>query len=228
MAVTNGHVHFGSSVVCSQGECGELERVVIAGVSSTLTHVIVRPRHKHGVDRLVPANLLESVVEPLKLACTLAEFEHLEFADEGQLFPASGGSWAYGPGQISPFPTFERDMGTIDIRGGAGVGSDSRVVGRHNVPLGEVQLFRDEALDASDGHVGTLRGLIIDVRTQRGTHLLVSEGHLLAKNEVAISLGDVTNVSGRITVSLSKSQVRALPDVASSLDVRLLVVACRP
>ena len=45
------------------------------------------------------------------------------------------------------------------------------------------------------------------------THVLLQEGHLWGRKDVAIPVTTVTRVSGRIEVSLSKQQVQGLPQV---------------
>ena len=45
------------------------------------------------------------------------------------------------------------------------------------------------------------------------THVLLQEGHLWGRKDVAIPISTVTRVADRIEVSLSKQQVQELPPV---------------
>jgi hypothetical protein len=49
--------------------------------------------------------------------------------------------------------------------------------------------------------------------THRITHVLLQEGHLFGRKEVAIPISAVTDVSGVIRLNVTKQQVAALPSV---------------
>jgi sporulation protein YlmC with PRC-barrel domain len=51
----------GAHVLASDGECGELVRVVVDPVKQALTHLVVAPKHHHGLDKLVALEAVESV-----------------------------------------------------------------------------------------------------------------------------------------------------------------------
>ena len=46
------------------------------------------------------------------------------------------------------------------------------------------------------------------------THVLLQEGHLWGRKDVAIPISAVTRIAARIEVSLSRQQVHDLPPVA--------------
>ena len=75
----------GSKVVCSDGACGELRRVVVNPVTRTLTHLVVEPRFQQGTGRLVPIDLVESAGHEVRLHCSMSEFHALEEAEEQHL-----------------------------------------------------------------------------------------------------------------------------------------------
>ena len=58
---------------------------------------------------------------------------------------------------------------------------------------------------------------MIDRTSHHATHLLLEEGHLWGRKQVAIPIGSVTGVDGGIHLDLSKQQVEDLPPVG---DVR--------
>ena len=66
---------------------------------------------------------------------------------------------------------------------------------------------------ASDGHIGQVEGLVIDPDSHRVTHVVLQEGHLWGRKDVAIPISTVTRVADHIEVSLSKQQVQDLPPV---------------
>jgi hypothetical protein len=110
-------------------------------------------------------------------------------------------------------------MGALEARVGSGAGGEPHVVIPSGEPLGEIQVRRGVAVDANDDHVGSLRGLVDDLAGYRATHLLLDEGHLFGKKEVAIPFASAVSVGDRIQLALSKHQIHALPgfipDVAS-------------
>ncbi len=71
-----------------------------------------------------------------------------------------------------------------------------------------------EHVHATDGDIGQLQGLGIDPGSHQVTHVLLQEGHLRGRKEVAIPIGAVTGVdSDGIRLSITKRQVQNLPPV---------------
>jgi sporulation protein YlmC with PRC-barrel domain len=81
------------------------------------------------------------------------------------------------------------------------------------LPLGEVGVRRGEPVHATDGSIGRVHGLVIDPRSRHVTHVLLGEGHLWGRKEVAIPISAVTGVDDGIQLSLSKEEVADLPPV---------------
>src|SRR5215467_15508522 len=90
----------GASASCSDGVCGEVSRVVVDPVARAVTHLVVEPTGRRGLGRLVPLDLVNAADGEIQLGCTLAEFEHLDAAEETQFVPGTRGYEAYGPGQV--------------------------------------------------------------------------------------------------------------------------------
>ena len=76
-----------------------------------------------------------------------------------------------------------------------------------------MEVQRGEHVHASDGQIGLVEGLVIDPGSQRVTHVLLQEGHLWGRKDVAIPISAVTRADDGIEVSLSKQQVQDLPPV---------------
>src|SRR5579862_8531101 len=132
----------GSDVSCSDGACGELQRVVVDPVAKTLTHLVVEPNHGSGEVRLVPVDLVASAGEDIRLSCSTAEFDELEHAEETQFLPGASGPWGYGEGQIVSWPYYGLGMGGMGV-GGIGLGNmdaGPQVILRDRIPVGEVQV----------------------------------------------------------------------------------------
>ena len=75
----NSELMIDADVACTDGDCGELKRVVIDPIQRELTHLVVEPPHRHGNGRLVPVALVDATTTGrITLRCTLTEFHALE------------------------------------------------------------------------------------------------------------------------------------------------------
>jgi len=199
----------GSKVVCREGACGELTRVVVDPVARALTHLVVEPRHQPGRGRLVPIDLVESVDTEIWLRCSMAEFEALEDAEETRFLPGTSGEWGYGEGQVLAWPYYGLGMGAM----GPHSMPIPPVVTYDRVPVGEVEVRRGEHVHASDGEIGRVQGLVIDPSDHHVTHILLDEGHLWGKKQVAIPISAVNDMKAGVRLNLTKDEVRDLPAV---------------
>jgi hypothetical protein len=85
----------GSEVLCSDGTCGVVRRVVVDPVARALTHLVVEPQHGRERGHLVPVGLVASTTNGIALTCPTSELEALEEAEETQFPPGRGGHWGY-------------------------------------------------------------------------------------------------------------------------------------
>ena len=211
----------GAKALCSDGEAGTMTRVVIDPVAETVTHLVVEPDHQHAAGRLVPLSLVRSADGELHLDCTVAELEKLDLAEETHFVPDDGGYAPYGPGQTFTWPYY-RGMGGAGMwAGGAGMGMGAgvgiaggdEVVTTDSVPSGEVAVYRGDRVHATDGGIGHVRGLVIDATTHHVTHVLLHEGHLFSRKDVAVPIGAVTRIGETIQLDITRQQVEDLPPV---------------
>jgi sporulation protein YlmC with PRC-barrel domain len=205
----------GSDVSCSDGACGELTRVVVDPVARALTHLVVDPKHGQGKGRLVPLDRVESAGQTIRLGCSTAEFDALEHAEEAQFLPGATGAWGYGEEQMMSWPYYGLGLGGMGL-GGMGLGSANagpQAFMRDRIPVGEVEVRRGEPVHTTDGDIGRVQGLVIDPADHHVTHVLLDEGHLWGKKEVAIPIGAVTGVDDGVRLSLTKDEVADLPSV---------------
>jgi sporulation protein YlmC with PRC-barrel domain len=212
----------GAVASCSDGVCGDVSRVVIDPVARAVTHLVVEPKHRHGLGRLVPLRLVDVVAGEIRLRCTLAEFGKLDPAEETQFVPGGSGYAGYGPGQVLNWPYYGlggMNLGGMNMGGGGlggtamGGGSIPQTIIYDTLPLGEVAVRRGEHVHATDGLIGRVQGLVIDPRSHHVTHVLLQEGHLWGRKEVAIPIGSVASVDDGVRLSLAKQDVQDLPPV---------------
>ena len=195
----------GSDAVGSDGYRGEVLAAVVDPAARTVTHLVVEPEGRQGLARLVPLDLVEAGPDLIRLGCTEAEFKNLPAAEEtlAEFVPGYPD-----PVQLLPPGWRAADEPTVD--GGA----IPRIPEHETIdviPPGEVEEHGGGHVHATDGDIGQLRGLRIDPATSRVTHVLVREGHLLARKDVAVPFSSVAGLDDGIRLTITRQQVRDLP-----------------
>jgi sporulation protein YlmC with PRC-barrel domain len=196
----------GVDASCTDGVCGEVSRVIVNPVARAVTHLVVEPKHRHDCGRLVPLDLIDDTTDEIRLRCTLADFENLDPAEETQFLPGTPGYPGYDPEQVAFMPYYGTGMGMAGAYAPMTVTYDT-------VPLDEVEVRRGEHVHATDGHIGRVQGLVIDANNHHVTHVLLQEGHLWGRKEVAIPIRAVIGVDDGIQLNITKQQVQDLPPV---------------
>jgi hypothetical protein len=204
----------GADAICTDGPCGQVSRVVIDPVAQTVTHLVVEPRHRQGLGRLVPLDLISGTPQQVRLSCSQAQFRELPSAEETQFVPGTAGYAAYGPTQVLAWPYY--GLGTMGPAALSDAGGPAdAVITYDSVPPGEIAVHRGDPVHATDGPIGHVQGLVVDPRSHV-THVLLAEGHLWGRKEVAIPVsalaaGPRTDDGLRLTIT--KDQVKDLPPV---------------
>jgi sporulation protein YlmC with PRC-barrel domain len=178
----------GADVSCTDGVCGEVSCVVVDTAARAVTHLAVEPKHLQGRARLVPIDLIDATTGEVRLRCTRAAFEKLDLAEESELWPGSidgNPSFAVGPA----------------------------VVTHDTVPAGEVTVHRGVHVHAMDGEIGRVQALVIDSRDHQVARVLLQEGHLWGRKEVAIPIAAVASFDNGIRLNITKQEVEDLPPV---------------
>lgn len=203
---------------CSDGFCGEVRRTILDPVALTVTHLVIQPRHRGALGRLVPVELADAMAGEVRLRCTLAEFDRLEPAEETDV--AEGTGYGGGYGSAASVQGYG-DVGSMGVGGsasgmgiGMGLGHRTPLVVSHAVPLGEAEVSRHEHVHALDGEIGQVEGFVVDPADHRVTHVLLREGHLWGRKEVAIPVSAVVAVDEGIRLNITKEQVGNLPALA--------------
>jgi sporulation protein YlmC with PRC-barrel domain len=197
----------GTDAVCRDGYRGEVQGVVIDPAAGTVTHVVVEPKGRSGLARLVPLDLADVQPGQLALRCTETEFKDLDAAEEtlAEFVPGY-------PVPVQLLPPGWRDAGGPTVAGG----SIPRIPEQETigiVPPGEVAERRGDHVRATDGDIGEVHALRLDPRSRQVTHVLLREGPAWARKEVAIPFGQVTGFDGGLQLNMTKQQVRDLPRV---------------
>ena len=184
----------GARASCSDGSCGEVRRLIIDPATDTVTHLVIQPGHQREAGRLVPVHLVDTAAGEIRLRCTLAQFDQLDHAEELDLIEGAmpgGGDFVGGGEFIDTGPTPEHPKTMIE----------------NVVPVGETQVRPGHRVHAVDGEIGRVQGFLVNPGDGRVTHVLLQEGHLWGRKEVAIPISTVTGVDPEIRLNLTKEQV---------------------
>lgn len=155
----------GDTVLCSDGDCGTLDRLLIDLHAKVVKYLAVEQSDGAGHGRLVPFDLLLATEERLVLGCTRSEYEALDAADR---------------------PEVESMSYSVE-RGSAIQRHVDKQFMLPQIPDGTVELRADIDVRATDGHIGSLKGLVVDSGDGRILQLIVATGHLRGKKDVSIS-----------------------------------------
>ena len=204
----------GSEVGCTDGDAGELTRVVVDPVAGVLTHLVVEPKGRLGLARLVPIDLVDAAASAEQVRLTI-HGDRVRAPGPGRGDPVRAGH----AGVRGLRPAAGADLALLHgwaarrgCRSGCSTGSP-RPSPTTRVPVGEVEVRRGDHVQATDGAIGHVEGLVIDPASHHVTHVLLQEGHLWGRKEVAIPISAVTSTDDGIWLSLTKHEVGALPPV---------------
>jgi sporulation protein YlmC with PRC-barrel domain len=160
---------------------------------------------------------VEAEAGDIRLRCTIAEFDQLDRAEETEV--VEGGGYGGGYGSVDAVQGYGLAGGMATGASGMGIGMGlghrSQTVTHDAVPLGETEVGRGEHVHATDGEIGLVEGFTVDPGSGQVTHVLLQEGHLWGRKEVAIPISAVTEVDDGIRLNITKRQVEDLPLVGS-------------
>ena len=207
-------LELGSRVDCTDEEFGELVDVVVDPATRRLTHLVVEPRRKDWVARLVPIDVVQTrddARRAVELRMTVEEarrlppVHHVAFLRLGDL-PVDDPDWDVGIKEVLTFPyytAYELEPMPPDF-----------AVEYDRIPKGDVEIRRASSIASADGHhLGQVDGFVVD-RDDQITHLVLERGHLWGRREVTIPIGAVATVeTDAIALSLTRDEVGALPAV---------------
>lgn len=191
----------GGPVRCSDGAAGTLVALIADPVRTAVAHVAVEPAHRPGEARLVPIGTVASADgSGVTLSCTLEELAALPAFRDVEFIPYS--------------PEFG-DLGAALAVPYYGLPPTDMPVLVDDVPAGEVEIRRHDPVQATDGGIGRVEGLVVSAEGAI-THVLLQEGHLWGRREVAIPVSAVERIDVEgVHVRMSKDEIGDLPEVGA-------------
>lgn len=225
----------GAVVRCRDGDCGELRRVVIDSATEEVTSLVVEPMHRRNEGHLVPVDLVDATAaHQIRLRCTVAEFDALDRAEEIDVRPGlsvdleSQAASAHGFGAVGgagalaggPLRLDADGLGGPDVDGEeSGMRKVSRGVTEDKLEAGQGEIAQGQHVHALDGPIGHVDGLVTDPGDHQLRYIVLGEGHLWGKKQVAIPVSAVKFVvDDGLYLNLTKKDVEELPAMDPAHD----------
>jgi sporulation protein YlmC with PRC-barrel domain len=193
-----------ASVVCSDGPCGQSTNVIVNPVNHEVTHFALRDKNlPNNPTRLVPAGMVADVTpQQVRLTCSKADVAEMSPFIVTNFIAQSAPGYAYASGEAYHSQYVINDTGYDAVKEPA-------------LPAGEVEVHSGMHVQAADGKVGKLDALVLDPDSGAVTHILLREGHLWGKKDVAIPVAGIKYSDGEsVYIKMDKAAVEALPAVA--------------
>jgi hypothetical protein len=178
----------GAEVFATDGLCGVVTRIVVDPVNRTVTDLVVEPKHRFGLGRLLSVDKLDATAGGIHFRGDLAAFEAADSAEDAYFIRAAD-DWP-GEGLVEPEPVVDDAL-----------------------PGGEWALRPGDSVRATDGEIGAVQGFLTDPAQHRVTHVVLREGHLFRRKEVAIPVDTIVGVDTGIQLNLTKQEIEDLPSV---------------
>jgi len=207
-------ISLGAKVECTDGECGQSTSIIVNPVGRKVTHFVLENDDFVGhKDRIVPIEKIAGATRKvIRLNCTIQDvvtmkpFTETEYIrrDVSQYSSAYYGHEKYA--YAEPYYFAEDGAISVDVE---------------SIPAGEQIAHRGMVVEASDGKVGVVEGLVVNPESEQITHLVLQEGHLWGKKDVALPISSIDRVvDNTVHLNLDKNSVGDLPaiPVRSDLD----------
>jgi sporulation protein YlmC with PRC-barrel domain len=197
--MTNIPIH--AKIECTDGDCGKSTNVIVNPVNHQVTHIVIEDKSlSDNPTRLVPVSKFSSTAQDqVTLSCTKEELAKMPVFIVSNFIQESAPGMAYQSGAAYTFPYVINDTAYASVK-------------ERNIPLGELALYSGMWIEAKDSKVGKLDELVLDKDSGEITHLLMREGHLWGKKDVAILISSVDYCDGKsIYLNIDTTTVKALP-----------------
>ncbi|EFK06518.1 conserved hypothetical protein [delta proteobacterium NaphS2] len=188
--------HPKAHVECTDGRIGRLEDIIINPKVERITHLVVRENDLGNSQRLVPEKYVKDADhKTVQLSIDKKEFEKMKsFIQE-----------EYIPSNILLYMADQE---------GWYAGTPAAVFVEHEaIPEGRVAVQKGAKVYATDGHVGRVDEFLVQGKSGLITHLVMVEGHLWGKKDIAIPVTEIDHYEedGDIRLKITKDQVEGLP-----------------
>jgi hypothetical protein len=221
-----------AKVECTDGSCGKSTHVIVNPVNLKVTHFALKEKSlPDNPTRLVPVSKVsEATPKKITLSISKAEVARMSpFIVKRFVAQSSGKDSGYNPEQVYHCDYILGGTQIADAEAGSpysasqhrGVQADYVISGKaydsideEQVPKGELSIHSGMHIHATDGRMGRLDTLVLDPDTGEITYLMMREGHLWGKKNIAIPIAAVDYTDAdEIHVNLDKDTIDNLPNI---------------
>jgi len=185
----------GTPVHAADGPVGRLERIIIDPEHDRTTALVIREAQLPNTLRLVSEKYLERADgQGVTLSLTRKRFEAQKPYIETDYYAPDF------------FLTVARqEQCTLPLS------PASWIVERPATPAGAVALVGHETVEATDGKVGRVDGVLLDREGGHVTHIVLRHGHLWGARDILVPAGLVVGYEdGRVRLAADKAAIEAL------------------
>jgi uncharacterized protein YrrD len=186
-------------VQCTDGLDGRAVQAIVNPITKKITHVVVEEKKLPHIERLVPVqSIVDTADDRIYLNCSRQELGQMTPLIESEFLwaeiPEFNGSHPY---LLHPYVI----PGRLTTK-------------QESLPPGELCIRRGARVQATDGKVGRVDEFVVIPTNGEITHLLLREGHLWGRREVAIPISEIDRLEERtVYLKLDRKGVEALPPV---------------
>jgi sporulation protein YlmC with PRC-barrel domain len=197
------NIPINANVQCTDGPCGQCTNVIVNPVNHQVTHFALQDKSlPNNPTRLVPVTKVAGVTQQqITLNCTRADVTNMSPFIVTDFIQQSGPGMAYASGEAYHSQYVVNDTAYDAVQ-------------ETTAPGDELSLYSGMQVEATDGKVGKLDELVLDPQSGEVTHVMMREGHLWGKRDVAIPASDIEFCDDKsVYLKLDKAAVKALPAV---------------
>jgi len=188
--------HPKAHVECTDGRIGRLEDIIINPHVERITHLVVRENNIENTQRLVPEKFVKDANhDTVQLSIDQKKFQEMKSYIQEEYIPSNV-------------------LLYMADQEGWYAGTPAAVFLEHEaVPKGRVSVHKGAKVFATDGHAGRVDEFLVHGKSGLISHLVMVEGHLWGKKDIAIPVSEIDHYEedGDVFLKLNKDQVEALP-----------------
>lgn len=206
-------ISLNARVNCIDGPIGKSVRIVVNPVTTTITHLTVRPDGLGESEHMVPLeHISESTADELTLDITKNQFYLLPLFESHRFLDLEETSLS--SEDVEALPEAEMAMDHVfwpfvTAKGHLGTYADVP-----QIPHDELAIHRGAKVEATDGLAGEVAELVINPDNGHLTHLVLHKGHFFKGRDIAVPITAVDRLDEDIVyLNIDRATIKDLPDL---------------
>ncbi len=189
-----------AEVYCSDGIAGISTYVIGNPINHQVTHLVVKSSRPPFHENLVSVDMVEETApNRIQLKCALNEIETMEPFEYEEYIRTEYPTYLCLPYMPAARPIEEDVVSNVLVK-------------HHNIPWGEIAIWRGAKVEATDGYIGQVDELLINSLNTRVTHLVLRVRHMLKDRVITIPVSQIESVNeDKIYLRLDRHSIEELP-----------------